>query len=169
MPVVALPEVTRLHSELCHCFSLASLGARCIRGGMRTWSPILHLSASLPLTFLVSLCPPLPAQITYPSTHGVYEEGVDEICRIIHENGGQVYMDGANMNAQVGGWGIMEGCKGSVCRIHSALHAHGNTLPHGCHPHAIELQCVEWMGSNMDVQAWRGRRMFSRVNCLFTT
>ncbi|CAM6106004.1 unnamed protein product [Calypogeia fissa] len=40
--------------------------------------------------------------ITYPSTHGVYEEGVDEICKIIHENGGQVYMDGANMNAQVG-------------------------------------------------------------------
>ncbi|CAD6231452.1 unnamed protein product [Miscanthus lutarioriparius] len=39
--------------------------------------------------------------VTYPSTHGVYEEGVDEICRIIHENGGQVYMDGANMNAQV--------------------------------------------------------------------
>ena len=38
--------------------------------------------------------------ITYPSTHGVYEEGVDEICRIIHANGGQVYMDGANMNAQ---------------------------------------------------------------------
>lgn len=40
-------------------------------------------------------------QVTYPSTHGVYEEGIDEICRIIHENGGQVYMDGANMNAQV--------------------------------------------------------------------
>ena len=39
--------------------------------------------------------------ITYPSTHGVYEEGVDEICKIIHANGGQVYMDGANMNAQV--------------------------------------------------------------------
>ncbi len=39
--------------------------------------------------------------ITYPSTHGVYEEGVDEICRIVHDNGGQVYMDGANMNAQV--------------------------------------------------------------------
>ena len=33
--------------------------------------------------------------ITYPSTHGVYEEGVDEICRIIHAGGGQVYMDGA--------------------------------------------------------------------------
>ena len=40
--------------------------------------------------------------ITYPSTHGVYEESVTEICDIIHENGGQVYMDGANMNAQVG-------------------------------------------------------------------
>ncbi|XP_010049196.2 glycine dehydrogenase (decarboxylating), mitochondrial [Eucalyptus grandis] len=40
--------------------------------------------------------------VTYPSTHGVYEEGIDEICKIIHENGGQVYMDGANMNAQVG-------------------------------------------------------------------
>lgn len=39
--------------------------------------------------------------MTYPSTHGVYEEGIDEICKIIHENGGQVYMDGANMNAQV--------------------------------------------------------------------
>jgi glycine dehydrogenase len=40
--------------------------------------------------------------ITYPSTHGVYEESVREICEIIHQNGGQVYMDGANMNAQVG-------------------------------------------------------------------
>jgi len=40
--------------------------------------------------------------ITYPSTHGVFEEGIQEICKIIHENGGQVYMDGANMNAQVG-------------------------------------------------------------------
>ena len=40
--------------------------------------------------------------VTYPSTHGVFEEGVLEICRIVHENGGQVYMDGANMNAQVG-------------------------------------------------------------------
>ena len=40
--------------------------------------------------------------ITYPSTHGVYEEGIEELCKIIHDNGGQVYMDGANMNAQVG-------------------------------------------------------------------
>jgi len=40
--------------------------------------------------------------ITYPSTHGVFEEAVQEICACIHEHGGQVYMDGANMNAQVG-------------------------------------------------------------------
>jgi len=40
--------------------------------------------------------------ITYPSTHGVFEVSIREICNIIHENGGQVYMDGANMNAQVG-------------------------------------------------------------------
>jgi glycine dehydrogenase len=42
------------------------------------------------------------AMITYPSTHGVYEQTVREICDIVHEHGGQVYMDGANMNAQVG-------------------------------------------------------------------
>jgi glycine dehydrogenase len=40
--------------------------------------------------------------VTYPSTHGVYEEAIREITQIIHDNGGQVYMDGANMNAQVG-------------------------------------------------------------------
>jgi len=40
--------------------------------------------------------------ITYPSTHGVFEDDIKEICEIVHEHGGQVYMDGANMNAQVG-------------------------------------------------------------------
>ncbi len=40
--------------------------------------------------------------ITYPSTAGIFEESVADICRVIHDNGGQVYMDGANMNAQVG-------------------------------------------------------------------
>ncbi len=39
---------------------------------------------------------------TYPSTHGVYEEGISQICEVIHSHGGQVYMDGANLNAQVG-------------------------------------------------------------------
>lgn len=40
--------------------------------------------------------------VTYPSTHGVFEENIQEICKIVHECGGQVYMDGANLNAQVG-------------------------------------------------------------------
>jgi len=40
--------------------------------------------------------------VTYPSTHGVFEEAIIEICKIVHEQGGQVYMDGANLNAQVG-------------------------------------------------------------------
>jgi glycine dehydrogenase len=40
--------------------------------------------------------------VTYPSTHGVFEEGIAEVCRIVHAHGGQVYIDGANMNAMVG-------------------------------------------------------------------
>jgi glycine dehydrogenase len=40
--------------------------------------------------------------VTYPSTHGVFEESIQEICRVVHDHGGQVYMDGANLNAQVG-------------------------------------------------------------------
>ena len=40
--------------------------------------------------------------VTYPSTHGVFEESITEICALVHQSGGQVYMDGANMNAQVG-------------------------------------------------------------------
>jgi len=40
--------------------------------------------------------------VTYPSTHGVFEESITEICRIVHDNGGLVYMDGANLNAQLG-------------------------------------------------------------------
>lgn len=40
--------------------------------------------------------------ITYPSTYGVFEEGVREVCEVVHAHGGQVYLDGANMNALVG-------------------------------------------------------------------
>jgi glycine dehydrogenase len=40
--------------------------------------------------------------VTYPSTHGVFEESIQEVCEIVHKHGGQVYMDGANMNAQIG-------------------------------------------------------------------
>lgn len=65
--------------------------------------------------------------VTYPSTHGVFEESITDICKIIHENGGQVYMDGANLNALVG-----------LCRpgefgpdvIHMNLHK-TFAIPHG--------------------------------------
>ena len=40
--------------------------------------------------------------ITYPSTNGIFEEGIKDMCALIHDCGGQVYVDGANMNAQVG-------------------------------------------------------------------
>lgn len=40
--------------------------------------------------------------ITYPSTNGVFEENISDVCALIHQHGGQVYLDGANMNAQVG-------------------------------------------------------------------
>lgn len=65
--------------------------------------------------------------ITYPSTHGVFEEAIVEICNIIHENGGQVYMDGANFNAQVG---ICRPGKFGPDVMHLNLHK-TFTIPHG--------------------------------------
>ncbi|PZP41930.1 MAG: glycine dehydrogenase (aminomethyl-transferring), partial [Pseudopedobacter saltans] len=65
--------------------------------------------------------------VTYPSTYGIFEEGIKEICEIIHQNGGQVYMDGANMNAQVGHTG--PGFIGAdVCHLN--LHK-TFAIPHG--------------------------------------
>jgi glycine dehydrogenase len=87
--------------------------------------------------------------ITYPSTHGVFEEEVAEICRIVHEHGGEVYMDGANMNAQVG-----------LCRpgdigadvCHLNLHKtfcipHGGGGP-GMGPIAVARQLVPFLPGN---------------------
>jgi glycine dehydrogenase len=65
--------------------------------------------------------------ITYPSTHGVFEEAIQEICRIVHEHGGQVYMDGANLNAQVGLTSPAE-IGGDVCHLN--LHK-TFAIPHG--------------------------------------
>ncbi|EEB90705.1 hypothetical protein MPER_11052, partial [Moniliophthora perniciosa FA553] len=65
--------------------------------------------------------------ITYPSTFGVFEVGVQEACKIIHENGGQVYLDGANLNAQVGLTNPAK-CGGDVC--HMNLHK-TFAIPHG--------------------------------------
>ena len=65
--------------------------------------------------------------VTYPSTHGVFEEAIEEICQIIHDNGGQVYMDGANMNAQVG---LTSPGKIGADVCHLNLHK-TFTIPHG--------------------------------------
>ena len=87
--------------------------------------------------------------ITYPSTHGVFEESIIEICDIIHENGGQVYMDGANMNAQVGL--TSPGSIGAdVCHLN--LHKtfcipHGGGGP-GVGPIGVAPQLVPFLPSN---------------------
>ncbi|MBI3296921.1 MAG: aminomethyl-transferring glycine dehydrogenase [Elusimicrobia bacterium] len=65
--------------------------------------------------------------VTYPSTHGVYEERIKDVCRIVHDNGGQVYMDGANLNAQVG-WTRPGEIGADVC--HMNLHK-TFCIPHG--------------------------------------
>lgn len=65
--------------------------------------------------------------ITYPSTHGVFEESIREICEIIHKNGGQVYMDGANMNAQVA---VMQPAEVGADVLHMNLHK-TFAIPHG--------------------------------------
>ena len=65
--------------------------------------------------------------VTYPSTHGVFEEGITELCSIVHQHGGQVYMDGANMNAQVGLTRPAE-CGADVCHLN--LHK-TFCVPHG--------------------------------------
>ncbi len=87
--------------------------------------------------------------ITYPSTHGVYEEGVLEVIRIIHENGGQVYMDGANMNAQVG---LTNPAKIGADVCHLNLHKtfgnpHGGGGP-GVGPIAVAKHLVKFLPSH---------------------
>lgn len=65
--------------------------------------------------------------ITYPSTHGVFEEGIRDICQKVHDAGGQVYMDGANMNAQVG---LMRPADVGADVLHMNLHK-TFCIPHG--------------------------------------
>lgn len=91
--------------------------------------------------------------VTYPSTHGVYESAIREVTSIIHENGGQVYMDGANMNAQVGL--TNPGAIGAdVCHLN--LHKtfaipHGGGGP-GVGPICVAKQLVPFLPSNPVIQ-----------------
>ena len=100
--------------------------------------------------------------ITYPSTHGVFEASVVEICDIIHQNGGQVYMDGANMNAQVGL--TNPGLIGAdVCHLN--LHKtfaipHGGGGP-GVGPIGVAKHLVDFLPTHPVVQ--NGRKGISAV------
>ena len=87
--------------------------------------------------------------VTYPSTHGVFEESIIELCEVIHKYGGQVYMDGANMNAQVG---LTSPGKIGADVCHLNLHK-TFTIPHGgggpgVGPIAVAKHLVEYLPSH---------------------
>lgn len=88
--------------------------------------------------------------ITYPSTHGVFEAAIREICDIIHSHGGQVYMDGANMNAQVG---LMQPSELGADVLHMNLHKtfcipHGGGGP-GMGPIGLKKHLIPFMPNNV--------------------
>ncbi|MFD2572372.1 aminomethyl-transferring glycine dehydrogenase [Spirosoma soli] len=90
--------------------------------------------------------------VTYPSTHGVFEESIKEICAIIHQHGGQVYMDGANMNAQVG-LTSPASIGADVCHLN--LHKtfcipHGGGGP-GMGPIGVASQLVPFLPGHVDL------------------
>jgi len=96
--------------------------------------------------------------VTYPSTHGVFEESIKEICDIIHQNGGQVYMDGANMNAQVGLTSPAE-IGADVCHLN--LHKtfcipHGGGGP-GVGPIAVAKHLVPFLPAHSIVDINKGK------------
>jgi len=96
--------------------------------------------------------------ITYPSTHGVFERTIVEACGIVHEHGGQVYLDGANMNAQVG-LTTPANCGADVCHLN--LHKtfcipHGGGGP-GMGPIAVAAHLAEFLpGDPLDPQSGVG-------------
>ncbi len=91
--------------------------------------------------------------VTYPSTHGVFEERITEMSRIIHDNGGQVYMDGANMNAQVGLTNpAMIGADVCHLNLHKTFAIpHGGGGP-GVGPIAVASHLVEFLPSHPVIQ-----------------
>ena len=96
--------------------------------------------------------------VTYPSTHGVFEESIKEVCDIIHKYGGQVYMDGANMNAQVGLTSPAE-IGADVCHLN--LHKtfcipHGGGGP-GVGPIAVAKHLVPFLPGHSVVDISKGK------------
>ncbi len=102
--------------------------------------------------------------VTYPSTHGVFEEDIVEMCKVIHENGGQVYMDGANMNAQVG---LTSPAKIGADVCHLNLHKtfaipHGGGGP-GVGPVCVAGHLVEFLPGNPVVKTG-GKKAITAVS-----
>ncbi len=103
--------------------------------------------------------------VTYPSTHGVFEEGIKEACEIIHQNGGRVYMDGANLNAQVGltAPGIIGA---DVCHIN--LHKtfcipHGGGGP-GMGPISVTAELAPYLPGNAIVKDAGGNKPIAAIS-----
>ncbi len=102
--------------------------------------------------------------VTYPSTHGVFEEDIIEMCRVVHDNGGQVYMDGANMNAQVG---LTNPGKIGADVCHLNLHKtfaipHGGGGP-GVGPVCVAKHLVEFLPGNPVVKTG-GKKAITAVS-----
>ncbi|MTI21985.1 glycine dehydrogenase (aminomethyl-transferring), partial [Fulvivirga sp. RKSG066] len=102
--------------------------------------------------------------VTYPSTHGVFEESIVEICDVIHQYGGQVYMDGANMNAQVG-LTSPANIGADVCHLN--LHKtfcipHGGGGP-GMGPIGVAKQLAPFLPSN-PISATGGEKAISSIS-----
>lgn len=103
--------------------------------------------------------------ITYPSTHGVFEEGIRKICDLIHSHGGQVYMDGANMNAQVA---IMQPADVGADVLHMNLHKtfcipHGGGGP-GMGPIGMQAHLAPFMANHKLVPVHNAQNDYSAVS-----
>ena len=127
---------------------MADLKAKAAKHADKVWHPPTPAhTRSYPRRdshFSPHMLPPRPAQlsalmITYPSTHGVFEETITEVCDIVHQNGGQVYMDGANMNAQVGlcgpGYFGADVCHLNLHKTFCIPHGGGGPGVHNPHHH----------------------------------
>ncbi|WP_036167972.1 aminomethyl-transferring glycine dehydrogenase [Massilia sp. 9096] len=103
--------------------------------------------------------------VTYPSTHGVFEEGIKELCEIVHAHGGQVYVDGANMNALVGvaGPGLFGGDVSHLNLHKTFCIPHGGGGP-GVGPVAVAAHLVPFLPNQRSVGYQRGEQGIGGVS-----
>jgi glycine dehydrogenase len=104
--------------------------------------------------------------VTYPSTHGVFEEAIEEICAVVHEHGGQVYLDGANMNALVGLTRPAVDFGADVCHLN--LHKtfaipHGGGGP-GVGPIGVAAHLAPFLPNSVVIPGVGGERSFGPVS-----